>query len=167
MAGKHRAGSTPRRRSEAHALLGTGAITLGLGIALTTGAGVAAADSSNNSSSSGNQAPTTTIRTTISAQSVNTSTYAPAPGAENGTSQEQGTSVVTTKDSVVRQQNPAVTGDNNPGPGPTLAETLVGGGQSDQGLGIPGLDTGPQIPFFPLGGGGGGLLAKLLGGGLF
>jgi hypothetical protein len=168
MAGKHRARTTARRHTEAHVLLGTGAITLGLGIALTTGSGVAAADSNNsgNSPSSGNQPPTTTIRTTISAQSVNTSTL--LPGAVNGSSDEgQSTSVVTTRDSVVRQQNPAVTGDNNPGPGPTLAETLIGGGQTDQGLGIPGLNSAPQIPFIELGGGGGGLLSKLLGGGLF
>src|SRR5262249_891779 len=52
MAGKHRARTTARRYTEAPVLLGTGAITLGLGIALTTGAGVAAADSNNNSSSS-------------------------------------------------------------------------------------------------------------------
>ena len=46
-------------------------------------------------------------------------------------------------------------------------ETLFGGGQTDQGLGIPGLNSAPQIPFIELGGGGGGLLSKLLGGGVF
>jgi hypothetical protein len=170
MAGKHRARTTTRRRTEAYALLGTGAITIGLGVALTTGSGVAAADSTNSAvSGSGSEPLTKTIRTTISAQSVNTSTYASAPGAENGTSEGQGTSVVTTRDSVVREQNPAVTGDNNPGPAPTLAETLIGAGQNDQGLtaGIPGLNSAPQIPFIDLGGGGGGLLSKLLSGGLF
>ncbi len=175
MAGKHRARTTARRHTEAYALLGTGAITLGLGIALTTGSGVAAADSTNSavsgsglSPASGSEPRTTTIRTTISAQSVNTSTYLSAPGAENGTSQaEPPTSVVTTRDSVVRQQNPAVTGDNNPGPAPTLADPLAG--QNDQGLtsGIPGLNFAPDIPFIEFGGGGGGLLSKLLSGGLF
>ena len=180
MAGKHRASNTARRHTEAYALLGTGAITLGLSVALTTGSGVAAADSTNSTvsgsgvlPSSGSQPRTTTIRTTISAQSVNTSTYSSVPGAETGTPEEQqATSVVTTRDSVVRQQNPAVTGDNNPGPAPTLAETLVGAGQNDQGLtsGIPGLNSAPDIPFIELGGGGGGLLSRIAGalsGGLF
>jgi len=161
MAGKHRARSTTRRHTETYALLGTGAITLALGVALTTGSGVAAADSTNSTvsgsgiSPSGSQPQTTIIRTTVSAQSVNTS------------SGEEPTSVVTTRDSVVRQQNPAVTGDNNPGPAATLAETLAG--QTDQGLtlGTPGLNFAPDIPFIEFGGGGGGLLSKLLSGGLF
>jgi len=175
MAGKHRARTTARRRTEAYALFGTGAITVGLAVALTTGTGVAAADSTNsavsgsgNSPSSGSEPLTTTIRTTVSAQSVNTSTYASVPGAENGPpNEEQSSSVVTTNDRVVREQDPAVVGDNNPGPGPTLAETLIGGGQTNQGLGIPGLNSAPQIPFIELGGGGGGLLSRLLGGGFF
>lgn len=176
MAGKHRATTTPRPHAEAYALLGAGAITIGFGIALTTGSGVAAADSTNAevsgsslSPSSGNQPRTTTIRTTVSAQSVNTSTL--VPGSESGTPEEKpATSVVTTRDSVVREQNPAVTGDNNPGPAPTLAETLIGSGQNDQGLGLPGLNSAPEIPFIPLGGGGGGLLSTIAGalsGGLF
>lgn len=173
MAGKHRASNTARRQVEAYALLGAGAITLGLGAALTTGSGVAAADSTNSTvSGSGvlpsndGQARTTTIRTTISAQSVDTSTLSSAPGEATGTPEEkQATSVVTTRDSVVRQQNPAVTGDNNPGPGPTLAETLIGAGQNDQGLtaGIPGLNSAPDIPFIEIGGGGGGLLSRIAG----
>jgi hypothetical protein len=167
MAGKHRARTTARRHIEAHALLGTGAITLGLGIALTTGSGVAAADSTNSAvSGSGSEPPTTIIRTTISAQSVNTSTFASAPRAENVTpGEKQATSVVSTNDRVVRDPNSAVTGDNNPGPGPTLAETLIGAGQNDQGLtaGIPGLNAAPNLPIIWPGGGGGGLLQRIAG----
>lgn len=72
----------------------------------------------------------------------------------------------------MREQNRAVTGDNNPGPAPTLAERLIRAGQSDQGLtaGIPGLNSAPEIPFIELGGGGGGLLTRIAGalsGGVF
>jgi hypothetical protein len=168
MAGKHRARTTARRHIEAYALLGTGAITLGLGVALTTGSGVAAADSTNSavSGSSGSEPPTKIITTTISAQSVNTSTYGSAPGAETGPpNEEQGTSVSTSSDRRVRELPSAVTGDNNPGPGPTIAETLTGLGQNDQGLtaGIPELNVAPNLPIIWPGGGGGGLLAKIAG----
>ncbi len=54
---------------------------------------------------------------------------------------------------MVRKQSPAVTRGKNPGPRPTLAETLVGG--------ISGLDAAKGIPFIELGGGGGGLLSKI------
>jgi hypothetical protein len=160
MAGKHRAKQTARRKAEAYSLVGTGAITLGLGIAFTAGSGVAQAEPTASGT-------TTTIRTTISAQSVNTSTYSSVPAVAKRAAAGEGplTSVVISKDSVVRQQNPAVTGDDNPGPSPTLAENLIGLGQGDVGLttGIPGLDAAPSIPFIELGGGGGGLLSKIAG----
>jgi hypothetical protein len=169
MAGKHRARTTARRRTEAYALFGTGAITVGLAVALTTGTGVAAADSTNSavSGSSGSEPPTKVITTTISAQSVNTSTYGSAPGAETGPpNEEQGTSVSTSSERVVRDHpDQAVTGDNNPGPGPTIAETVIGLGQNDQGLtaGIPGLNVAPNLPIIWPGGGGGGLLSRIAG----
>ena len=116
MAGKHRA---KKRQPEAYVWLGTGAMTLGLGVALAAGSGVAQADATNASvsgsgvtPSSGSSAATTSIRTTISAQSVNTSTqFIHARGCGRGTSDR---SIVTTKDSVVRQMDSADTGDNDP-----------------------------------------------------
>ena len=158
MAGKHRAKKPERRQTEAHVWLGTGAITLALGVALAGGSGVAQADTTSSagsgprvSPSPGNSAATTSIRTTISAQSV--------------TGEERATSVVSTRESVVRKQNPAVTGDNNPGPGPTLAETVIALNQGDPEVlsGIPGLEAIKDIPFIELGGGGGGLLSKIAG----
>lgn len=178
MAGKHRAKKTQRHQTEAHVWLGTGAITLALGVALAGGSGVAQADSTGSagsgprvSPSPGNSAATTSIRTTISAQSVNTSTHSSAPAAAEG--EETATSIVSTRESVVRAQNPAVTGDNNPGPGPTLAETIIGlnNGDPEAVSGIPGLEAVQDIPFIELGGGGGGgLLATIAGalsGGMF
>jgi hypothetical protein len=171
MAGKHRA-KTERRQTEAYVWLGTGAITLGLGLALAGGSGVAQADTASStvngprvSPSPGNSAATTTIRTTLSAQSVQTSTNSSAPvdaGAETATS------IVSTSESVVRQLSPADTGDNDATGDSSLTSQLLGL-ESD----IPGLDVGPSIPsipFFELGGGGGGLASKILGalsGGLF
>ena len=83
MAGKHRA---KKRQPEAYVWLGTGAMTLGLGVALAAGSGVAQADATNASvggsgvtPSPGSSAATTSIRTTISAQSVNTSTNSSTP----------------------------------------------------------------------------------------
>jgi hypothetical protein len=175
MAGKHRAKTAPSQTA-AYAWLVTGAVTLAFGAALTGGTGVAQADTASSTDSGsrvsppGNSAATTSIRTTIRAQSVITSTHSskskPA-GNEDGA-----TSVVTTKESVVRDQNPAVTGDNNPGPGPTLAEAVIGLKNGDLGVasGIPGLGGITNIPFIELGGGGGGLLSKIAGalsGGLF
>ncbi len=168
MAGKHRARKTARRQTEAYALLGTGAITLGLGISLTAGSGVAHAEPTNSevsgsrhSLSPGNPAGTRTIRTTISAQSLSTSTHSSVPEEDAVAGDEQATSVVTNHDSIVRQMNPAETGDNDTGPAPTLAEQLLGRGQGDSALtsGIPGLD----VPFIEFGGGGGGLLSKIAG----
>jgi hypothetical protein len=170
MAGKHRAEKTQRLQTEAYVWLGTGAITLALGVALTGGSAVAQADTTNSagsgprvSPSPGNSAATTSIRTTISAQSVNTSTHSSTPAAAGG--EERATSIVSTRESVVRKQNPAVTGDNNPGPGPTLAETVIGLNQGDLGVisGIPGLEAVKDIPFIELGGGGGGLLSTIAG----
>ena len=169
MAGKHRVKKTERRQTETYVWLGTGAITLALGVALTGGSGVAQADTTSSagsgprvSPSPGNSAATTTIRTTISAQS-NTSTPKLAGGEETATS------IVTTRQSVVRNQDqtPLVFRDNplifhnNPGPRPTLAETVIG---------LPGLGAVHDIPFIELGGGGGGLLSKIAGalsGGMF
>ena len=158
MAGKHRAKKPERRQTEAQVWLGTGAITLALGVALAGGSGVAQADTTSSagsgprvSPSPGNSAATTSIRTTISAQSV--------------TGEERATSVVSSRESVVRKPNSAVTGDNNPGPGPTLAETVIALNQGDPEVlsGIPGLEGIKDIPFIELGGGGGGLLSKIAG----
>jgi hypothetical protein len=166
MAGKHRAKKTQRRQTEAYVWLGTGAISLALGVALTGGSAVAHADTTNSTVSGsrvsppGNSAATTRIRTTISAQSVNTSTLSstPKPAGDEKTA----TSFVSTNESVVRNQdqNPLIF-HNNPGPEPTLAETVIGLNQGDPGVtaGLPGL----EIPFIELGGGGGGLLSKIAG----
>jgi hypothetical protein len=125
MAGKHRATKSERRQTEAYVWLGTGAITLGLGVAIAGGSGVAQAEPTNSevsgsgvAPSQGNSAGTTTIRTTVSAQSVNTSSPSSTPAAveDENAGEEQATSVVTTKDSIVRQQDPAETGDNDAGP---------------------------------------------------
>ncbi len=160
MAGKHRA-EVEQRNSAAYVWLGPGAAALALGAALSGGVGVAHADTTGNGSR--NSGPTTTIRTTVSAQSVKTGTYsssaAPKPAADGART----TSVVNTRESVVREQNPAITGDNNPGPGPTLAETVIGLNNGDLGVisRIPGANS---IPFIDLGGGGGGgLLSKIAG----
>jgi len=169
MAGKHRAKKTQRRQNEAYVWLGTGAVSLALGVALTGGSGVAQADTTSSAGSgsrvsSPGSAATTSIRTTISAQSVNTSTHSSTPKLAGG--EETATSIVSTTESVVRKQDPAVTGDNNPGPGPTLAEIANGLNQGDLGVisGIPGLEAVNDIPFIELGGGGGGgLLSKIAG----
>ncbi len=170
MAGKHRAKKTERRQTEAYVWLGTGAMTLALGVALTGGSGVAQADTTSSAGSGprvlpspGNSAATTSIRTTISAQSVNTSTHSSTPAAAGG--DKRATSIVSTRESVVRAQDPAVTGDNNPGPGPTLAETIIGlnNGDPEAISGIPGLEAVKDIPFIELGGGDGGLLSKIVG----
>jgi hypothetical protein len=88
---------------------------------------------------------------------VNTSTYSSTPKLAGD--EKSATSIVSTNERVVRRQNPAVTGDNNPGPGPTLSETVIGLNQGDLGV-ISGI---PDIPFIELGGGGGGLLSKIAG----
>lgn len=191
MAGQHRArsgstgigvpGSGGRHRAEpshsdAYVWLGTGALTLGLGVALTGGAGIAQADTASSNAGGPRVTHTTpgaatkSIRTVLSAQTVsNSSPSATSAGAKS-------TSFVSTKDSVVRQLNPADTGDNSAGPGDSsLASQLIGlGGDSDVtglGSGISGLSSGPDIPFIELGGGGGGgglvsKIAKALSGGL-
>ena len=160
MAGKHRA---KKRQPEAYVWLGTGAMTLGLGVALAAGSGVAQADTTNASvggvtPSPGSSAATTSIRTTISAQSVNTSTNSSTPVVAG---EENATSIVTTNDSVVRQMDPADTGDNDAGGDSTLAGDLLGLNNPDSG--ILGVDAGPSIPFIELGGGGGGLLSTIAG----
>jgi hypothetical protein len=177
MAGKHRA-KAARRQTDAYVWLGTGAVTLALGAALTGGVGVAHADTTGSTGSGsrvsppGKSAPTTSIRTTVSAQSVNTSTHSSMPTAKPAGDEKSATSVVSTKKSVVRDQNPAVTGDNNPGPSPTLAEAAIGLNNGDLGVisKIPGLEPLKNIPFIELGGGGGGLLSTIAGalsGGMF
>jgi hypothetical protein len=91
---------------------------------------------------------------------VNTSTLSSTPKLAGD--EKTATSFVSTNESVVRNQdqNPLIF-HNNPGPEPTLAETVIGLNQGDPGViaGIPGLD----IPFIELGGGGGGLLSKIAG----
>ena len=163
MAGKHRA---KKRQPEAYVWLGTGAMTLGLGVALAAGSGVAQADATNASvsgsgvtPSSGSSAATTSIHTTISAQSVHTSTqFIRARGCGRGTSDIE---IVTTNDSVVRQMDMADTGDNDAGGDSTFAGDLLGLNNPDSG--ILGVDAGPSIPFIELGGGGGGLLSRIAG----
>ena len=168
MAGKHRATSTStsnlssgpsgRHRaltghSEASVWLGAGAVVLGLGAALTTGAGVAQADAGSGSSvSRANDGPQTSIRTVIRATTIRSG--APSSSFES------------TNDSVVsRAASPAV-GDNDnadaKGPGLKVTQLVLENG------GVPGLGIGPEIPF--LGGRHGGLLSKIAGalsGGLF
>jgi hypothetical protein len=166
MAGKHRATKTQRRQTEAYVWLGTGAVSLALGVAVTGGSGVAHADTTNSTVSGsrvsppGNSAATTRIPTTISAQSVNTSTYSSTPKLAGD--EKTATSIVSTNERVVRNQDQTpLIFHNNPGPGPTFAETVIGLNQGDRGVisGIPGLD----IPFIELGGGGGGLLSTIAG----
>ena len=165
MAGKHRA---KKRQPEAYVWLGTGAMTLGLGVALAAGSGVAQADATNASvsgsgvtPSSGSSAATTSIHTTVSAQSVRTSTHSSTPEVAG---EEQATEIVTTKDSVVRQMNSADTGDNDPRTDSTVASQLLGLDNNDLGLGLgPDIRLGPDIPFIELGGGGGGLLSRIAG----
>jgi hypothetical protein len=173
MAGKHRARKATRRQVDAYVLLGTGAIAFGLGVALASGSGIAQADTTNTvvsgpriSPSPEKSAATTSIRTTVSAQSVNMSSHSSTPVVAG----ENATSIVTTKDSVVRQMTPTDTGDNDAGPARPLTETVLGLNNNDQALnsGIPGLDAAPNIPFIELGGGG--LLSQIAGalsGGLF
>jgi hypothetical protein len=164
MTGKHRA---EKRQPGAYVWLGTGVMTLGLGVALATGSGVAQADTTNESVSGSGVMPspgkseaTASIRTTISAQSVSTSTHSSRPEVAG---EESATSVVSTKDSVVRQMDPADTGDNDAGGDSSITRELLGLSNNDPGLGI-----GPGIPFIELGGGGGGLLSTIVGGlGLF
>ncbi len=176
MAGRHRA-KTQRRQPEAYVWLGTGAVSIALGVALTGGSGVANADTASSSSSGsrasspGKSAPTTSIRTTISAHSVNTSTHSSTPKPTGP--DKSATSVVKSSESVVRKQNPTATGSDGGGPSPTLAETVIGLNQGDLGVisKIPGLEATKNIPFIDLGGGGGGgLLSKIAGaltGGMF
>lgn len=165
MSGKHRA---KKRQAEAYVWLGTGAMTLGLGVALSVGSGVAQADVTNasvvGSDSSGSQensAATTSIRTTISALSVNTSTHSSTPVVAR---EEDADSVVTTtSESLVRRVNPADTGDNDAGGDSSFAADLLG--LDNSGSGILGGGAGPSIPFIELGGGGGGggLVSRIAG----
>ena len=166
MAGKHRTKKTPRHQTEAYVWLGTGAITLGLGVALAAGSGVAQADTTGStvngprvSPSPGNSAATTSIRTTLSAQSVHTSSHSSTP-VDAGVGRSR---IVRTTESAVPQSSRADTGDNDATGDSTLTSQLLGLDNDDLGLpsGIPGLDAAPSIPFFELGGGGGGLLSRL------
>jgi len=143
--GRHR---TPPRHSEASVWLGAGALALGLGAALTTGAGVAQADTgSGPHTSRANDGPQTSIRTVVRATTIRSGT--PSSSFES------------TKESVVsRPASPSV-GDNDNEPSLEIAQLVL---QSS----VPGLNTGPEIPF--LGGGQGGLLSSIAGalsGGLF
>lgn len=175
MSGKHRA---KKRHAEAYVWLGTGAMTLGLGVALSAGSGVAQADSTNasvvgsgGSRSQESSAATTSIRTTISALSVNTSTHSPTPVVAR---EENPRSVVTTtSESLVRRMNPADTGDNGAGGDAATKPDLLGLGNSGSGIlgggagsGILGGGAGPSIPTIielAAGGGGGGLVSRIAG----
>jgi hypothetical protein len=125
--------------------LGAGALALGLGAVLTTGAGVAQADTGSGPNFTGtNDGPQTTIRTVIRATTIRSGS--PSSSSES------------TQDSVVsRAPSPAV-GDNKKGDAPDgiiVNEVVLGNG-------VPGLKIGPEIPL--LGGGqGGGLVARIVG----
>jgi hypothetical protein len=119
--------------------LGAGALALGLGAALTTGAGVAQADTGSGPNvSRANDGPQTSIRTVVRATTIRSG--APSSSFES------------TKESVVsRPASPAV-GDNDNEPSLEIAQLVL---QSS----VPGLDTGLEFPF--LGGGPGGLLSRI------
>ena len=128
MAGKHRAKKTERRQTEAYVWFGTGAITLGLGVALAAGSGVAQADTTGStvngplvSPSPGNSAATTSIRTTLSAHSVHTSTHSSTP-VDAGVGRSR---IVRTTESAVPQSSRADTGDNDATGDSTLTSNQV------------------------------------------
>ena len=126
--GRHR---TPPRHSEASVWLGAGALALGLGAALTTGAGVAQADTgSGPHTSRANDGPQTSIRTVVRATTIRSGT--PSSSFES------------TKESVVsRPASPSV-GDNDNEPSLDIAQLVL---QNS----VPWLNTGLEFPF--LGGG--------------
>ena len=135
MAGKHRA---KKHQSEAYVWLGTGAMTLGLGVALAAGSGVAQADTTNASVSgsrvyavagafrSDDFDPYHCQRT----ERKYVNSFIHARGCRRGT---QATSIVSTKESVVRQMTPADTGDNDPRKDPTVVSQLLGLANNDPG----------------------------------
>lgn len=141
--GRHRA---PRRSTGLHAWLGTGVVALGVGAALTAGAGVAQADTGSGPRvSPSGPGPQTTIRTIVRATTI--------------TSESASTPFVSTKDSVVTKPGPADIGDNDddsPTGLPSLSSQLV-----VMENGVPGLENVPSVPFLELGGGG--LLSKIAG----
>jgi hypothetical protein len=107
--GRHR---TPPRHSEASVWLGAGALALGLGAALTTGAGVAQADTGSGPNvSRANDGPQTSIRTVVRATTIRSG--APSSSFES------------TKESVVsRPASPAV-GDNGNEPSLEIAQLVL------------------------------------------
>jgi hypothetical protein len=133
-------------------LLGAGALALGLGAALTTGAGVAQADTGSGSSvSRANDGPQTSIRTVVRATTIRSD--APSSSFES------------TKESVVSRTPSPVVGDNDAAdePGLSITQLVLENG------GVPELGISPDIPFLGTGGQGC-LLSRIAGalsGGLF
>jgi len=124
--------------------LGAGALALGLGAALTTGAGVAQADTgSGPHTSRANDGPQTSIRTVVRATTIRSG--APSSSFES------------TKESVVSSTRSPAVGDNDNGDAPDgilINEVVLSNG-------VPGLNVGPEIPF--LGGGQGDLVSRIVG----
>ena len=124
--------------------LGAGALALGLGAALTTGAGVAQADTGSGPNvSRTNDRPQTSIRTVVRATTIRSG--APSSSFES------------TKESVVSSTRSPAVGDNDKGDAPDgilINEVVLSNG-------VPGLNVGPEIPF--LGGGQGDLVSRIVG----
>ena len=124
--------------------LGAGALALGLGAALTTGAGVAQADTGSGPNvSRTNDGPQTSIRTVVRATTIRSG--APSSSFES------------TKESVVSGTRLPAVGNNDKGDAPDgilINEVVLSNG-------VPGLFVGPEIPF--LGGGQGDLVSRIVG----
>ena len=124
--------------------LGAGALALGLGAALTTGAGVAQADTGSGPNvSRTNDGPQTSIRTVVRATTIRSG--APSSSFES------------TKESVVSSTRSPAVGNNDKGDAPDgilINEVVLSNG-------VPGLNVGPEIPF--LGAGQGDLVSRIVG----
>ncbi len=124
--------------------LGAGALALGLGAALTTGAGVAQADTGSGPNvSRTNDGPQTSILKVVRATTIRSA--APSSSFES------------TKESVVSSTRSPAVGNNDKGDaldGILINEVVLSNG-------VPGLNVGPEIPF--LGGGQGDLVSRIVG----
>lgn len=163
--GRHRARN---RHSGACVWLGTGVLTLGVGVALTGASGIAQADTTSSTVNGPSNPGGKSIRTVLSAQTVTSSS--PEDGGSGGATSN---SIVSVKDSVVSSVNPANPGsnDNNNPSGSSLTSQLLGlnGDSSGLGVALPDLGTNaPSVPFFDFGGGGlASKIAHALSGGRF
>lgn len=124
--------------------LGAGALALGLGAALTTGAGVAQADTGSGPNvSRTNDGPQTSILKVVRATTIRSA--APSSSFES------------TKESVVSSTRSPAVGNNDKGDaldGILINEVVLSNG-------VPGLNVGPEIPF--LGAGQGDLVSRIVG----